>query len=80
MMSGNLKINTVTVLGASGSMGVNVSAIFASFGKAKVYMLSRTKNEKSVLKAIKSIRCESVKSRLILADYSELEKCILMQR
>ncbi len=75
-MSGNLKINTVTVLGASGSMGVNVSAIFASFGKAKVYMLSRTKNEKSVLKAIKSIRCESIKSRLILADYSELERCI----
>ncbi len=75
-MSGNLKINTVTVLGASGSMGVNVSAIFASFGKAKVYMLSRTKNEKSILKAIKSIRCESIKSRLILADYSELDKCI----
>lgn len=75
-MSGNLKINTVTILGASGSMGVNVSAIFASFGNAKVYMLSRTKNEKSVSKAIKSIRCESIKSRLILADYSELEKCI----
>ena len=71
-----MNIRTVTVLGASGSMGVNVSAIFASFGNAKVYMLSRTKNEKSILKAIKSIRCGSIKSRLILADYSELEKCI----
>lgn len=71
-----MEIRTVTVLGASGNMGVNVSAIFASFGNAKVYMLSRTKNEKSILKSIKSIRCDSIKSKLFLADYSELAKCL----
>ena len=36
-----MKIKTVTVLGANGTMGTNVSAIFASFGNAKVYMVSR---------------------------------------
>lgn len=36
-----MKIQTVTVIGANGTMGCNVSAIFASFGNAKVYMVSR---------------------------------------
>ena len=31
-----MRIKTVTVLGANGTMGTNVSAIFASFGNAKV--------------------------------------------
>lgn len=33
-----MNIKTVTVIGANGTMGCNVSAIFASFGNAKVYM------------------------------------------
>ncbi|STP86579.1 Uncharacterised protein [Enterococcus cecorum] len=37
----NFKVNTVTVVGANGTMGKNVSAIFSSFGNAKVYMISR---------------------------------------
>lgn len=36
-----MNIKTVTVLGANGTMGRNVSAIFASFGQAKVYMMCR---------------------------------------
>ena len=36
-----MNIKTVTVIGANGTMGCNVSAIFASFGNAKVYMVSR---------------------------------------
>ena len=36
-----MNIRTVMVLGANGSMGRNVSAIFASFGNAKVYMMCR---------------------------------------
>lgn len=36
-----MKISTVTVIGANGTMGTNVSAIFAPFGNAKVYMVSR---------------------------------------
>lgn len=36
-----MKVNVVTVLGANGAMGTNISAIFASFGNAKVYLISR---------------------------------------
>ncbi len=32
---------TVTVVGANGTMGANVSAIFASFGNARVYIGTR---------------------------------------
>ena len=32
-----MNIKTITVIGASGTMGTNVSAIFAAFGNAKVY-------------------------------------------
>lgn len=43
----------VTVIGANGITGTNVSAIFASFGNAKVYMVSRDleKSKTSGLKA-----------------------------
>lgn len=34
-----LNIKTVTVIGATGTMGTNVAGIFASFGNAKVYMV-----------------------------------------
>ena len=69
-------IKTVTVLGASGTMGSNISAIFASFGNAKVYMLDMEKPEKAVDKAVKSVRAESIRKNLIPADYSMLEECI----
>ena len=69
-------IKTVTVLGAAGAMGSNISAIFASFGVAKVYMLDIEKPEKTIDKAVKSVRAESIRSRLIPADYSMLEECI----
>lgn len=36
---------TVTVVGANGTMGANVSAIFASFGNATVYMVARDKEK-----------------------------------
>ena len=41
----NLKIKTVTVVGANGTMDTNVSGIFASFGDAMVYMISRDKEK-----------------------------------
>ena len=40
-----MKIKTVTVVGANGTMGANVSAIFASFGNATVYIVSRDKEK-----------------------------------
>lgn len=43
-----MNIKTVTVVGANGTMGCNVSAMFASFGNAKVYMVCR-KMEDAIL-------------------------------
>ena len=71
-------IKTVTVIGANGTMGTNVSAIFASFGNAKVYMVSRDieKSKKAAEMACKSVRANSIRANLIPADYSMLEQCI----
>lgn len=73
-----MNINTVAVLGANGTMGRNVSAIFASFGHAKVYMICRTieKSKKAVIQAYQSIRAESIKNLLIPATYDDLENII----
>lgn len=71
-------IKVISILGANGTMGRNIAAIFASFGSAQVYLISRTK-EKSIQakgKAYKSVRAESVKEKMIPADYSQLEECI----
>lgn len=59
-----MNIKAVTVLGANGTMGCNVSGLFASFGDAKVYMVCRTFDEakKAVIKAANSVRAvESIK-------------------
>ncbi len=73
-----LDIKTVTIVGANGTMGRNVSAIFASFGNAKVYMISRSleKSEAAIDKAYQSVRAESIKGNMFAADYSMLEDCI----
>lgn len=73
-----MNFKTVTVIGANGTMGTNVSGLFASFGDAKVYMVSRSleKSRKAVEKAAHSVRAESVTSNLIPADYSMLTDCV----
>lgn len=73
-----MNIKTVTVIGANGAMGSNVSAIFASFGNAKVYMMSRDieKSKEALLKAAKSVRAESIMGNLIPKDYSSLSECV----
>lgn len=71
-------VNTVTVVGANGTMGRNIAAIFASFGNTKVYLVSRS-IEKSIAaknKAYLSVRAESVKEKMIPSDYEHLEMCI----
>lgn len=71
-------IKTVTVVGANGTMGTNVSAIFASFGGAKVYMVSRDieKSKKAMQIACKTVKASSIISNLVPADYSMLDKCV----
>lgn len=61
-----MQIYTVTILGAKGTIGRNIAAIFASFGSVQVYLISRTK-EKSIKakeKTYKSVRAESVKEKI----------------
>lgn len=73
-----MEIKTVTILGANGTMGRNIATIFASFGGADVYLVSRTM-EKSIQakeRAYTSVRAESVKEKMIPADYTALEECI----
>lgn len=73
-----MTIKTVTVVGANGTMGTNVSAIFASFGNAKVYMVSRDieKSKKAALKAGKTVKADSIYSHLVPTDYSMLADCV----
>ncbi|WP_244095345.1 3-hydroxyacyl-CoA dehydrogenase family protein [Enterocloster clostridioformis] len=73
-----MDVKTITVVGANGTMGRNVSAIFAAFGNAKVYMVSRDlkKSEEAKEKAYQSVRAESVKNNMFPADYAMLEQCV----
>jgi len=73
-----MNIQTVTVVGANGTMGANVSAIFASYGAAKVYMVCRSleKANDAVLRSYKSVRAESISRNLVPVDYSALERCV----
>ena len=71
-------INTVTVIGANGTMGINACAMFASFGNAKVYMISRDiqKSRNAIEKAIRAVRAESIRDNLIPCDYLSFGKCV----
>ncbi len=73
-----MKIKSVTVIGANGTMGYNAAAMFASFGNAKVYMISRDiqKSRNAMDKAIKAVRAESIRKNLIPCDFSQLGKCV----
>ena len=69
---------TITVVGANGTMGANVSAIFASFGNATVYMVARDKekSKKAAIRAGKSVKADSTVNHLIPVDYSNLDECV----
>ena len=71
-------IKRVTVIGANGTLGKEVSGIFASFGDAKVYMVSRTleKAEQARKNAALSVKAISVEENLIPKTYEDLEQCV----
>lgn len=73
-----MNITTVTVIGANGTMGANVSGVFALNGGCKVYMVARSleKAQAGVEKTIKGARTEEIRDRLIPRDYSSLEECV----
>ena len=72
------EIKTISVIGANGVMGRNISGIFASFGKAKVYMICRDleKAKKAVELAVKSVRADSIRTNLVPVDYSVFDKVV----
>ena len=71
-------IQTVTVVGATGTMGPNVAGIFASFGDAKVFCVGRNleKVNKTIPRIVKSVRADSIEANLIPADFSMLADCV----
>ena len=73
-----MDIRTVTVIGATGTMGANVAGIFASFGNAKVFCVGRDieKVKKTIPRIVKSVRADSIAKKLIPADFTMLEECI----
>ena len=73
-----MKINTVTVIGVTGTMGANIAGIFASFGDAKVYCVGRDieKVKKTIPRIVKSVKADAIAKNLIPADFSNLEECV----
>ncbi len=73
-----MKIRSVTVIGATGTMGANVAGIFASFGNAKVYCVGRDMDKvmKSIPRIIKSVRADSIADNLVPADFGMLPECV----
>ena len=60
-----MEIKTVTVIGANGTLGKLISAIFASFGNAKVYMISR-KKDIDIDEVAKTVKAITIKNRLLI--------------
>ncbi len=73
-----MTINTVTILGANGAMGQNISGIFASLGDAKVYMVSRKLEDAQAAKKhiIEDYNDQDIGDNLIPETYKELEGCL----
>ncbi len=73
-----MNICTVTVIGATGTMGANVAGIFASFGNARVYCIGRDieKVKRTIPRIVKSVRADAIASKLIPADFSEMDSCV----
>ena len=73
-----MNIQTVTVIGVTGTMGANIAGIFASFGDAKVYCVGRDINKvkKTIPRIVKSVKADAIAQNLVPADFGMLEKCV----
>ncbi len=73
-----MNIKTVTVLGANGTMGKNNSAIFASFGNAKVYMMCRSYSQASQAKvqAAQTVKADVIEKNLFPVTYDDIPHVI----
>lgn len=73
-----VNIQTVTVIGVTGTMGANVAGIFASFGDVKVYCVGRyiEKVKKTIQRIVNSVKAYAIAKNMIPADFSTLEQCV----
>jgi 3-hydroxyacyl-CoA dehydrogenase len=73
-----MKICTVTIIGANGAMGTNISGIFASFGNVKVYMVARKEDDakKAYERASVSVKAGAISKNLIPVSYDKLPECV----
>ena len=73
-----MNIKTVAVIGVTGTMGVNIAGIFASFGDAKVYCIGRDieKVKKTIPRIVKSVKADAIAKNLLPADFDSLEECV----
>ncbi len=73
-----LSVRTVTVLGAGGTMGSAVAGLFAAYGGARVYITGRNPQhvEAAALRAARSVRGDSIRSRLIPVAWEDAEAAV----
>jgi len=73
-----LNIQTVSVIGANGTMGATVAGLIAAFGNAKVFLICRKKEAalKAVETAVGSVRADSIRKKLIPCTYEDFESCV----
>lgn len=71
-------IKTIAVLGANGNMGSKMSAIFACFGNAEVYMIGRStvSLKKAMIDAKLSIRSDIIEKHLHILTYEDANDVI----
>ncbi len=65
-------------IGSNGTMERKNAAIFASFGKAKVFLATRSldKSKFALEKAYQSVRFESIKERMVPVNYDDIQTFI----
>ena len=73
-----LQIRTVTVLGASGTMGAAAAGLFAAYGEAQVYVTGRDsrRTAAAVGRAARSVRGDSIRTRMTPVAWEELERAV----
>lgn len=73
-----MNIKTISVIGADGTMGSKVTGLLAAFSNARVFLISLNKDLalKGVDAAVKSVKADAIRSRLIPKTYEDFEDCI----
>ena len=72
------QIRTITVLGAGGTMGTAIAGLFAAYGNAHVFITGRNaeRTRTAVSRAARSVRGDSIRSRLTPVAWEELESAV----